>query len=116
MPGRPDLGLQSVEASKNKEDVAENAERECTLLILNNNTDANHSLASKPAFKLAAYGVKQGGIGSVLAGGFPVLKKTGGIKKTEEEQVRRPRLCTKTGLAKKHVPKAKACKRVVTSC
>lgn len=28
-------------------------------------------------FRLAAYGVKQGGIGSVLAGGFPMLKKTG---------------------------------------
>ena len=40
--------------------------------------------ASKPAFKLAAYGVKQGGIGSVLAGGFPSLKKTGGPKKLSE--------------------------------
>jgi hypothetical protein len=33
------------------------------------------------AFKLAAYGVKQGGIGAVMAGGFPLLKKTG--KKAE---------------------------------
>ncbi|KAJ2959614.1 hypothetical protein NQZ79_g4951 [Umbelopsis isabellina] len=31
----------------------------------------------KSTFRLAAYGVKQGGIGSVLAGGFPMLKKTG---------------------------------------
>lgn len=27
-------------------------------------------------FKLAAFGVKQGGIGSLLAGGIPTLKKT----------------------------------------
>lgn len=38
-------------------------------------------IANKPAFKLAAYGVKQGGIGSLLAGGFPTLKKTGAAKK-----------------------------------
>lgn len=40
-----------------------------------------HAQGSKPAFKLAAYGVKQGGIGSLLAGGFPGLKKTAGPKK-----------------------------------
>lgn len=35
---------------------------------------------------MAAFGVKQGGIGSLLAGGFPGLKKTGGApKKTEPE-------------------------------
>lgn len=35
---------------------------------------------------MAAFGVKQGGIGSLLAGGFPGLKKTGGApKKTERE-------------------------------
>lgn len=28
------------------------------------------------AFKLAAYGVKQGGIGSILAGGFSGLKRS----------------------------------------
>lgn len=35
---------------------------------------------AKGGFKLAAFGVKQGGIGSLLAGGFPGLKKTGGAK------------------------------------
>lgn len=37
----------------------------------------------KPAkFKLAAFGVKQGGLGSLFAGGVvPGLKKTGGLKK-----------------------------------
>lgn len=41
---------------------------------------------AKGGFKLAAFGVKQGGIGSLLAGGFPGLKKTGGApKKTEPE-------------------------------
>ena len=29
-------------------------------------------------FKLAAYGVKQGGIGSILAGGMHLRKKSGG--------------------------------------
>ncbi|KAF8982826.1 SH3-domain kinase binding protein 1, partial [Entomortierella lignicola] len=41
------------------------------------------SSADKPAkFKLAAFGVKQGGLGSLFAGGVvPGLKKTGGLKK-----------------------------------
>ncbi|KAF9338099.1 SH3-domain kinase binding protein 1 [Podila minutissima] len=39
--------------------------------------------SDKPAkFKLAAFGVKQGGLGSLFAGGvIPGLKKTGGLKK-----------------------------------
>lgn len=41
--------------------------RDCRQLTLNNLEDA---------FKLASYGVKQGGIGSILAGGFN-LKRTG---------------------------------------
>lgn len=39
---------------------------------------------AKPGFKLAAYGVKQGGIGSLLAGGIPVLRP-GGAKKTHSQ-------------------------------
>ncbi|KAI9333630.1 hypothetical protein BD770DRAFT_477586 [Pilaira anomala] len=56
MPGRPDLGLQSTEPQK---------------------ATATDEDAPKGGFKLAAFGVKQGGIGSLLAGGFPGLKKTG---------------------------------------
>lgn len=38
--------------------------------------DAGESDASRrQSFKLAAYGVKQGGIGSILAGGFNLRKK-----------------------------------------
>ncbi|KAI9270764.1 SH3 domain-containing protein [Phascolomyces articulosus] len=43
---------------------------------------------SKSPFKLAAYGVKQGGIGSILAGGMHLRKKSGGPSRTsiaEEE-------------------------------
>ncbi|KAI8985311.1 hypothetical protein BDB01DRAFT_787576 [Pilobolus umbonatus] len=55
MPGRPDLGKQQ---SSDKQ--------------------IEHSTSPpKGGFKLAAFGVKQGGIGSLLAGGFPGLKKTG---------------------------------------
>ncbi|KAI8078595.1 hypothetical protein BDF21DRAFT_463818 [Thamnidium elegans] len=53
MPGRPDLGIQSIDTQNSGEDDA-----------------------PKGGFKLAAFGVKQGGIGSLLAGGFPGLKKT----------------------------------------
>lgn len=60
--------------------------------VVYQNEAADCRKASKPAFKLAAYGVKQGGIGSVLAGGFPTLKKTGSAnKKTDEEPVRTKR-------------------------
>jgi hypothetical protein len=41
---------------------------------------------AKGGFKLAAFGVKQGGIGSLFAGGLPGLKKTGGVKPQHEEQ------------------------------
>ncbi|KAF7727110.1 hypothetical protein EC973_007971 [Apophysomyces ossiformis] len=50
---------------------------------------------SRHGFKLAAYGVKQGGIGSILAGGFPLRKKTvrrtsiaEGEKRAEDHTVR----------------------------
>ncbi|KAL4210559.1 hypothetical protein CU097_013364 [Rhizopus azygosporus] len=55
MPGRPDLGKQVLE----KPQATSNEEQS----------------GPKGGFKLAAYGVKQGGIGSLLAGGFPGLKK-----------------------------------------
>ncbi|KAI8580407.1 hypothetical protein K450DRAFT_236892 [Umbelopsis ramanniana AG] len=38
----------------------------------------------KSGFRLAAYGVKQGGIGSLLAGGIPVLRPSG-AKKTQSQ-------------------------------
>ncbi|KAL7332967.1 hypothetical protein PS15p_201938 [Mucor circinelloides] len=71
MPGRPDLGRQLSAGSADGPKSPLNDE------------DAS---APKGGFKLAAFGVKQGGIGSLLAGGFPGLKKTGGApKKTEPE-------------------------------
>ncbi|KAI7846972.1 hypothetical protein BDC45DRAFT_562622 [Circinella umbellata] len=72
MPGRPDLGAQSAGIPKTASETTEEG--------------ASSAEPSKPAFKLAAYGVKQGGIGSVLAGGFPSLKKTGGPKKSSESE------------------------------
>ncbi|CAO3666109.1 unnamed protein product [Umbelopsis ramanniana] len=61
--------------SKNEEEAASEGESE-------------QAAASKPrnAFKLAAYGVKQGGIGAVMAGGFPMLKKTGKRPESANEQ------------------------------
>ncbi|KAG5462832.1 MAG: hypothetical protein BJ554DRAFT_3347, partial [Olpidium bornovanus] len=45
--------------------------------------DRNRRIAEPKAFKLAAYGVKQGGIGSLFAGGVPMLKKkSSGTKET----------------------------------
>jgi hypothetical protein len=49
MPGRPDFGMQANDAVKKEQEGG---------------------------FKLAAFGVKQGGIGSLFGGGFPGLKKT----------------------------------------
>ncbi|CAO3620712.1 unnamed protein product [Mucor hiemalis] len=63
MPGRPDLGKQSSTSSESQPQQ--------------NQTEDD---APKGGFKLAAFGVKQGGIGSLLAGGFPGLKKAGGAK------------------------------------
>ncbi|KAI9487579.1 MAG: hypothetical protein EXX96DRAFT_475111, partial [Benjaminiella poitrasii] len=69
MPGRPDFGRQqSIDSSENQKSPL---------------NDENSS-GPKGGFKLAAYGVKQGGIGSLLAGGFPGLKKTGTVPKQEE--------------------------------
>ncbi|KAF1798518.1 hypothetical protein FB192DRAFT_1288355 [Mucor lusitanicus] len=71
MPGRPDLGKQLSGGSADGPRSPLSDE---------------DSSAPKGGFKLAAFGVKQGGIGSLLAGGFPGLKKTGGAsKKTEPE-------------------------------
>ncbi|CDH59256.1 hypothetical protein RO3G_06143 [Lichtheimia corymbifera JMRC:FSU:9682] len=63
MPGAPEFGAHAAPVAKTEGAAVEGAE------------------SNKPAFKLAAYGVKQGGIGSLLAGGFPTLKKTGAAKK-----------------------------------
>lgn len=50
---------------------------------------------AKGGFKLAAFGVKQGGIGSLFAGGgFPGLKKTGGagaVNKPKEVVAEQPK-------------------------
>ncbi|CAO3624942.1 unnamed protein product [Mucor fragilis] len=71
MPGRPDLGKQLSAGSADGPRSPLNDE---------------DGSAPRGGFKLAAFGVKQGGIGSLLAGGFPGLKKTGGApKKTEPE-------------------------------
>ncbi|GAB5590619.1 hypothetical protein Unana1_05519 [Umbelopsis nana] len=60
----PKRNVQVIE-SKEGEDTAE--------------TPPGQASQSKPknAFKLAAYGVKEGGIGSLMASGFPMLKKAG---------------------------------------
>ncbi|KAI8377387.1 uncharacterized protein BYT42DRAFT_341921 [Radiomyces spectabilis] len=63
MPGRPDLG-QGGPMYGQKEATEE----------------------ARPAFRLASFGVKQGGIGSLLAGGFPTLKKTGSAGKVPTEK------------------------------
>jgi len=51
--------------------------------LLENKEEPAEGASDKPAkFKLAAFGVKQGGLGSLFAGGVvPGLKKTGGLKK-----------------------------------
>ncbi|KAG2179346.1 hypothetical protein INT44_006191 [Umbelopsis vinacea] len=41
----------------------------------------------KSGFRLAAYGVKQGGIGSLLAGGIPVLRPSGAKKSQSQDSV-----------------------------
>ncbi|KAI8084456.1 SH3 domain-containing protein [Halteromyces radiatus] len=58
MPGRPDLGVGHGESTSG------------------DSTEGTSKAGPPGGFKLAAFGVKQGGIGSVLAGGFPTLKKT----------------------------------------
>ncbi|ORZ19645.1 hypothetical protein BCR42DRAFT_435497 [Absidia repens] len=56
MPGRPDLGISNTDMTSQSGDAG--------------------AKAPPGGFKLAAFGVKQGGIGSLLAGGIPTLKKT----------------------------------------
>ncbi|ORY96518.1 SH3 domain-containing protein [Syncephalastrum racemosum] len=46
----------------------------------------DHDGKSKPSFKLAAYGVKQGGIGSILAGGMGLRKKSTKRTSVAEEE------------------------------
>ncbi|KAI7896875.1 uncharacterized protein EV154DRAFT_410913, partial [Mucor mucedo] len=70
MPGRPDLGQPQLSNESQKSPTDEEP--------------------PKGGFKLAAFGVKQGGIGSLLAGGFPGLKKTGGAKPEKTESVPPP--------------------------
>ncbi|KAI8335206.1 hypothetical protein BD560DRAFT_493794 [Blakeslea trispora] len=77
MPGRPDLGKQpSTEKAV---------------------TNEEESTSPKGGFKLAAYGVKQGGIGSLLAGGFPGLKKTG-VKEEKPKPVTKEPVVQATGV------------------
>jgi len=64
VPGQPEFGRPSSLGQSSEEPEAESK--------------------PKPGFKLAAYGVKQGGIGSLLAGGIPVLRP-GGAKKTHSQ-------------------------------
>ncbi|KAI8645777.1 hypothetical protein BD408DRAFT_440547 [Parasitella parasitica] len=74
MPGRPDLGRQvSVGSPEGNKSTP---------------SDEDGS-APKGGFKLAAYGVKQGGIGSLLAGGFPSLRKTAGEPKKPESEAKK---------------------------
>ncbi|KAI7899583.1 uncharacterized protein BX663DRAFT_545501 [Cokeromyces recurvatus] len=78
MPGRPDLGRQQIV------NTSENPKPSLN--------DENNSARG---FKLAAYGVKQGGIGSLFAGGLPGLKKIGITHKQgeeEEEEVSKPNI------------------------
>ncbi|KAI1320626.1 SH3-domain kinase binding protein 1 [Mortierella claussenii] len=51
--------------------------------LIENKDEGDEASAEKPQkFRLAAFGVKQGGLGSLFAGGVvPGLKKTGGLKK-----------------------------------
>lgn len=91
MPGRPDLGKQlsggSADGPRSPLSDEDSSAREfCNALIRLELTINPALFIAKGGFKLAAFGVKQGGIGSLLAGGFPGLKKTGGAsKKTEPE-------------------------------
>lgn len=48
------------------------------------------TIVAKGGFKLAAFGVKQGGIGSLLAGGFPGLKKTPAKHEEPAEEESKP--------------------------
>ncbi|KAI8578029.1 hypothetical protein K450DRAFT_248695 [Umbelopsis ramanniana AG] len=92
--------------SKNEEETASEGESE-------------QAATSKPknAFRLAAYGVKQGGIGAVMAGGFPLLKKTGKRPDSATEQqpppltrgqsISRPPSTTKPDVALPHPPTKK---------
>ncbi|KAI8984290.1 hypothetical protein BDF20DRAFT_376987 [Mycotypha africana] len=73
MPGRPDMGRLPSNGSGDI-DAPKAAEEESPS-------------APKGGFKLAAFGVKQGGIGSLLAGGFPALKKTKPVEEKKDNPV-----------------------------
>ncbi|KAL0096655.1 hypothetical protein J3Q64DRAFT_1708765 [Phycomyces blakesleeanus] len=87
MPGRPDIGMSSSPRHEG--------------------SDSSEGPA-KPAFKLAAFGVKQGGIGGLLAGGFPTLKKAGTPKKSVEESHVEPTPVVHTPPKVPEVPKSPA--------
>lgn len=75
MPGgRPDLGIQSTDTQHSGEDDARKCNNHVT--DFKKKKKKTNFMIAKGGFKLAAFGVKQGGIGSLLAGGFPGLKKT----------------------------------------
>ncbi|KAG2181035.1 hypothetical protein INT43_008617 [Umbelopsis isabellina] len=63
----PKANVHVIDSTDEGEEVSKDVEAE----------DTTAPTRPKSTFRLAAYGVKQGGIGSVLAGGFPMLKKTG---------------------------------------
>lgn len=47
---------------------------------------------AKQGFRLAAYGVKQGGIGSLLAGGIPVLRPGGAKRSPSQDSGSKPEM------------------------
>ncbi|KAI9306291.1 hypothetical protein BJ944DRAFT_276892 [Cunninghamella echinulata] len=69
IPGRPDIGAPSGGHIENS-----------------GPSSSSESKVPAGGFKLAAFGVKQGGIGSVLAGGFPTLKKTSAAQPVKQQQ------------------------------
>ncbi|CAO3633978.1 unnamed protein product [Cunninghamella echinulata] len=73
IPGRPDIGAPSGGHMEN-----------------NGSPSSSESKVPAGGFKLAAFGVKQGGIGSVLAGGFPTLKKTSTAQPVKQQQQQQP--------------------------
>ncbi|CAO3696903.1 unnamed protein product [Umbelopsis ramanniana] len=67
IPGQPEFGRPSSMSQSVEEPEAESR--------------------PKSGFRLAAYGVKQGGIGSLLAGGIPVLRPSGAKKTQSQDSV-----------------------------
>ncbi|CAO3596983.1 unnamed protein product [Absidia cylindrospora] len=82
MPGRPDLGMSNTDMTSGSGDAG--------------------AKAPPGGFKLAAFGVKQGGIGSLLAGGIPALKKTPVKSHTPTTSEPQPTTPTDSPSAKQH--------------